>query len=117
MTEELAWKLYNFMNEWKQGKYGAVPLQKALDEHFSVWRDASNPPPINTSENCDGDNSREVIVYTRPIDWEKGYAGRYRKATYNHLAKEWSLYGWQDNNTIVTHWIYLPQPPKKRNED
>lgn len=33
LDEEYAWKVYNFINEWKEGKYGEIPLQKALYEH------------------------------------------------------------------------------------
>ena len=33
IDEEYAWKVYNFINEWKAGKYGEIPLQKALHEH------------------------------------------------------------------------------------
>ena len=32
MTEEQAWKLYNFVNDWKNGEYGETPLSEALDE-------------------------------------------------------------------------------------
>lgn len=35
MTEEFAWKVYNFVNEWKGGKFGLVSLQCALDNHFN----------------------------------------------------------------------------------
>lgn len=34
MTEELAWKVYNFINEWKEGIYGAVTLKDAIDRYF-----------------------------------------------------------------------------------
>lgn len=30
---EYAWKVYNFINNWKAGTYGKIPLQKALYEH------------------------------------------------------------------------------------
>lgn len=33
LDEEYAWKVYNFINDWKAGKYGEIPLQKALYEH------------------------------------------------------------------------------------
>lgn len=33
LDEDYAWKVYNFINEWKNGKYGEIPLQKALAIH------------------------------------------------------------------------------------
>ena len=33
IDEEYAWKVYNFINEWKAGKYGEIPLQKAFAIH------------------------------------------------------------------------------------
>ena len=37
MTEEFAWAVFNFIWDWKSGKFGEVTLQEALDAHF--------PPP------------------------------------------------------------------------
>lgn len=34
INEEYAWKVYNFVIEWKNGKFGEIPLQQALNEHF-----------------------------------------------------------------------------------
>lgn len=34
VQEGFAWKIYNFMNEWKSGDYGTIPLQDALDRYF-----------------------------------------------------------------------------------
>jgi hypothetical protein len=33
MKEELAWKIYNFINSWKAGKFGEISLQEALDSN------------------------------------------------------------------------------------
>lgn len=33
LDEDYAWKVYNFINNWKAGTYGKIPLQKALYEH------------------------------------------------------------------------------------
>lgn len=33
MKEELAWKIYNFINDWKSGKFGEISLQEALDSN------------------------------------------------------------------------------------
>lgn len=35
MNEEYAWKVYNFVNKWKNGDFGIISLQKALDENFN----------------------------------------------------------------------------------
>ena len=35
MTEDLAWGVYNFINEWKAGNHGEICLQEALDRDFS----------------------------------------------------------------------------------
>lgn len=34
VTEDFAWAIYNFINNWKAGNYGAIPLQDALDKDF-----------------------------------------------------------------------------------
>lgn len=34
LDEDYAWKVYQFVNEWKMGEYGEVPLQKAIIENF-----------------------------------------------------------------------------------
>ena len=30
LDEDYAWAIYNFINEWKAGKFGEIGLQKAL---------------------------------------------------------------------------------------
>lgn len=30
LDEDYAWAIYNFINEWKDGKFGEIGLQKAL---------------------------------------------------------------------------------------
>lgn len=34
IDEDTAWKIYNFINKWKSGDYGTIPLQDALDKYF-----------------------------------------------------------------------------------
>lgn len=34
LDEDYAWAIYNFINEWKSGKYGEVELQKAINDNF-----------------------------------------------------------------------------------
>lgn len=34
ITSDLAWSVYNFINEYKAGKYGLITLQQALDLYF-----------------------------------------------------------------------------------
>ena len=58
MKEDLAWKVYNFINEWKSGSYGPISLQEALDRHFNdveVKNDEKfvmDSRPISTSRRC-----------------------------------------------------------------
>lgn len=73
MTEEQAWKVYNFVNEWKKGNFGEVDLQSALDKHFDKkccicgkeftgW--GNNPWPIVDEEDarcCDNCNMMYVV--------------------------------------------------------
>lgn len=33
LDEDFAWKIYNFVNEWKEGKYGIVSLQSAIENN------------------------------------------------------------------------------------
>lgn len=35
MEADLAWGVYNFINEWKAGNYGETSLQEALDNDFN----------------------------------------------------------------------------------
>jgi len=35
MTEDLAWGVYNFINEWKAGNFGEISLQDALENDFN----------------------------------------------------------------------------------
>jgi len=34
LDEDYAWAIYNFVNEWKSGKYGEIALQKAIKDNF-----------------------------------------------------------------------------------
>ena len=34
VTEDFAWAIYNFINNWKAGNYGAISLQEALNKDF-----------------------------------------------------------------------------------
>lgn len=43
LDENIAFAIYNFVNEWKSGKYGIVSLSEAIDVHF----DPSNYTSIN----------------------------------------------------------------------
>lgn len=37
ITADFAWKVYNFINAYKNGEFGLIPLQKALDENFEDY--------------------------------------------------------------------------------
>ena len=34
LDEEFAWSVYNFINDWKNGKYGEINLQDALRMYY-----------------------------------------------------------------------------------
>jgi len=34
LDEDYVWAIYNFVNEWKSGKYGEIELQKAIKDNF-----------------------------------------------------------------------------------
>lgn len=34
VTEDFAWAIYNFINNWKAGNYGTISLQEALNKDF-----------------------------------------------------------------------------------
>lgn len=36
VNEANAWKLYNFINDWKSGKFGIVSLQEAIEDNFRI---------------------------------------------------------------------------------
>lgn len=36
VNEANAWKLYNFINDWKSGKFGIVSLQEAITDNFRI---------------------------------------------------------------------------------
>lgn len=35
ITEDNAWRIYNFVWEWKHGRFGEISLQDALNEHYN----------------------------------------------------------------------------------
>lgn len=37
LDEDFCWAVYNYVNEWKEGKFGEMPLQKALREHPLIY--------------------------------------------------------------------------------
>ena len=37
MNEQLAWKVYNFINSYKEGNFGFISLQEALDKYYDGW--------------------------------------------------------------------------------
>lgn len=36
-TEDYAWGIYCFVEEWKAGKFGEIPLKEALDNYFEIF--------------------------------------------------------------------------------
>ena len=37
IDSHIAWRIYNFINAYKNGVFGVVSLQEALDKHFENW--------------------------------------------------------------------------------
>ena len=50
MKADKAWKTYNFINDYKEGKFGEVSLQEALDEYY----DSYNMRYIDKYPGCKG---------------------------------------------------------------
>ena len=42
MKADKAWKIYNFINEYQDEKFGEISLQEALDEYYDSY--VSTPP-------------------------------------------------------------------------
>lgn len=38
LTSDEAWKIYNFINDYKNGGFGLIRLQQALDEYFDNYK-------------------------------------------------------------------------------
>lgn len=36
MTEENIWKVYNFVNDWKSGKYGIMDIETCAQTHLHI---------------------------------------------------------------------------------
>lgn len=41
ITEDNAWRIYNFVWAWKHGRFGEISLQDALNEHYNEeeWKE------------------------------------------------------------------------------
>ena len=37
-TSEQAWKIYIFINSWKKGDFGIIPLTEAIDKYFQEFK-------------------------------------------------------------------------------
>lgn len=72
LTEDYALEVYNFVNDWKNGRFGEVDLQSAIDDNFGMkvccicgkefkgW--GNNPWPVKEDgECCNSCNSQKVI--------------------------------------------------------
>ncbi len=38
ITSDFAWDIYNFINYWKEGDFGLIGLQDALDNRFEEYQ-------------------------------------------------------------------------------
>lgn len=114
MTEEQAWKLYNFINDWKNGEYGEIPLSEALDKHYDdgwIRVEEKLPPRIvyvsDNGEERVTDLSEKVLAVVRSGN-HKGIID----TTYDYLFGKWCIEIDHDK-AKVTHWMPLPGMPKK----
>lgn len=94
MTTDLAWGIYNFINEWKAGNHGECSLQDALDKDFGeegykkdIWHSADDKP-----------EKGKLILY-------KSVYGGYYAVTTQHFPK-----------TIIDKWCYIEDIENKNNE-
>ena len=42
VTDAVAWKIYNFINDYKAGNFGTIPLQDALNMYFERYNPDGN---------------------------------------------------------------------------
>ena len=84
------------------------------------WADA-HPHWISVDEELpkDWEGEKQFVLYTEPYNEDYSYMGRLRIGEYDgdesklYLVanNRWIIYGKNDGNTKVTHWMPLPQPP------
>ena len=46
-TSEQAWKIYIFINSWKKGDFGIIPLTEAIDKYFKDFKIKTSRNPYN----------------------------------------------------------------------
>lgn len=47
ITEAFAWDIYNFINTYKTGDLGLIPLQEALDKYFDTYIESEKNVDLN----------------------------------------------------------------------
>lgn len=65
------------------------------------------------AEQDNATNLGAFLFYTEPIDENGSFEGRYRTGFYDSVTGTYKIRPNHFGNTRVTHWMPLPQPPKK----
>ena len=69
------------------------------------------------AEHDNATNFGAFLFYTEPINEKGSFEGRYRTGFYNSVTGTYKIRPNHFGNTRVTHWMPLPQPPKKGGEE
>ena len=91
-------------------------------EMGTEWAD-THPQWVSVADelpHAEQDNATNLgafLFYTEPIDENGSFEGRYRTGFYDSVTGTYEIIPDQFGNTRVTHWMPLPQPPKKGGEE
>ena len=69
------------------------------------------------AEQDNATNLGAFLFYTEPINEKGSFEGRYRTGFYDSVTGTYKIRPNHFGNTRVTHWMPLPQPPKKGGEE
>lgn len=110
----------DFIN-WFEERFALT--KNDIYEFGQLYDEATKPHWISVEEELpkEGECKGELyVLYTEPLNENYSYEGRYRIGEYDGDTSKlyivannrWKIYGDKWNNTRVTHWMRLPQPPK-----
>ena len=68
------------------------------------------------AEQDNATNLGAFLFYTEPINENGSFEGRYRTGFYDRVTGNYKIRPNHFGNTRVTHWMPMPQPPKKGGE-
>ena len=99
---------------------GAIFIGGLIDECFEFgqqhpqWVSVADELPHAEQDNAT--NLGAFLFYTEPINEKGSFEGRYRTGFYDSVTGTYKIRPNHFGNTRVTHWMPLPEPPKKGGE-